>query len=82
MLTNLGIYLTSKSVNQAEIARRTGLSKSRVNQLISNESTKLEARELYLILLAINEDPGKIFNQLYKDLRLTTHESIDVVSEN
>ena len=69
-MTNLGLYLTKKSINKAEVARRTGLSKSRLSQLSSNESTKLRADELYLIALAIDVDPSELLNEVCKGLKL------------
>lgn len=69
-MTELGLYLAKKSVNKAAISRRTGISKSRLTQLTSNESTKLRADELYLIALAIDMDPGEMLNEIYKDLKL------------
>lgn len=69
-MTNLGMYLAKKTVNKAEVSRRTGISKSRLSQLTSNKSTKLRADELYLIALAIDSDPGEVFKQLYSKLRL------------
>lgn len=69
-MTKLGEYLQSKSVNQSEVARKTGLSKARINQLCNNENTRLTAEELYLILLAIDVDPGEQFKALYKEVRL------------
>ncbi|NRR93436.1 helix-turn-helix transcriptional regulator [Winogradskyella undariae] len=69
-MTNLGLYLIKKSINKAEVARRTGISKSRLSQLSGNESTKLRAEELYLIALAIDVDPGELLKEVYKDLKL------------
>ena len=69
-MTNLGLYLTKKSINKAEVARRTGISKSRLSQLSGNDSTKLRADELYLIALAIDVDPGELLNEVCKDLKL------------
>ena len=69
-MTPLGLYLTKKSINKAEVARRTGISKSRLSQLSSNETTKLRADELYLIALAIDVDPCEILNEVCKDLSL------------
>ncbi|WP_308993797.1 helix-turn-helix transcriptional regulator [Mariniflexile litorale] len=69
-MTNLGLYLTKKSINKAEVARRTGISKSRLSQLSGNDSTKLRADELYLIALAIDVDPGELLKEVYKDLKL------------
>lgn len=51
------------TVNKAEVSRRTGISKSRLTQLTSNGSDKLRRDELYYIDLAINADPGEIFNK-------------------
>ncbi|WP_435139072.1 helix-turn-helix domain-containing protein [Formosa sp. A9] len=69
-MTPLGLYLVKKSVNRAMVSRRTGISQARLSQLSSNESTKLRADELYLIALAIDEDPCDILNEVYKDLQL------------
>ena len=69
-MTNLGLYLTKKSINKAEVARRTGISKSRLSQLSGNDSTKLRADELYLIALAIDVDPGELFKEILKNLKL------------
>jgi putative transcriptional regulator len=69
-MTDLGLYLAKRTVNKAEVSRRTGISKSRLTQLTSNSSAKLRADELYLIALAINADPGEMFKELYKVLGL------------
>ena len=69
-MTELGLYLAKKSVNKAAISRRTGISKSRLTQLTSNESTKLRAEELYLIALAIDMNPGEMFKEIFKNLKL------------
>lgn len=69
-MTNLGLYLAKKSINKAEVARRAGISKSRLSQLTVNDSTKLRADELYLIALAIDVDPGELLNEIYKGLQL------------
>ena len=69
-MTSLGLYLAKKSVNRAMVSKRTGISQARLSQLSLNESTKLRADELYLIALAIDVDPGEIFLELFKDLKL------------
>jgi putative transcriptional regulator len=69
-MTRLGLYLTKKSINKAEVSRRTGISKSRLSQLSSNETTKLRADELYAIALAIDIDPCEILKELYRDMVL------------
>ncbi|AUP77334.1 helix-turn-helix domain-containing protein [Flavivirga eckloniae] len=69
-MTKLGLYLAKKSINKAEVSRKTGISKSRMSQLSSNESTKLRVEELYLIALAIDVDPCEIFKEICADLKL------------
>lgn len=56
-MTKLGIYLAQKSVNKSEVARKTGLSRARMNELTLNERSHLRAEELYLIALAIDVNP-------------------------
>lgn len=69
-MTALGFYLAKRTVNKAEVSRRTGISKSRLTQLSVNDSAKLRADELYLIALAINVDPGEMFKELFAGLGL------------
>lgn len=69
-MTKLGLYLAKKSINKAEVSRKTGISKSRLSQLSSNETTKLRADELYAIALAIDVDPCEVLNELYRDMGL------------
>jgi len=69
-MTSLGIYLAKKSVNRAMVSRRTGISQARLSQLTSNQSTKLRADELYMIALAIDNDPGEMLKEVYNDLKL------------
>lgn len=68
-MTRLGEYLAAKSVNKSEVARRTGLSKARINQLTLNNTTKLRADELYLIALAIDVAPCDLLEALYGELK-------------
>ena len=51
-MTEIGKLLDKKSVNKAEISRRTGISTSRLSELSLKSSTRLTAEELYLIALA------------------------------
>ncbi len=69
-MTSLGLYLAKKSINKAEVARRTGISKSRLSQLSSNETTKLRADELYLIALAIDVDPCEVLKEVCGGIEL------------
>ncbi|WP_430809488.1 MULTISPECIES: helix-turn-helix domain-containing protein [unclassified Carboxylicivirga] len=59
-MTELGIFLSKKSIKKAEVARRTGISTSRLSELTLNPTTKLRADELYLIALAIDLNPCEL----------------------
>ncbi len=69
-MTKLGLYLAKKSVNKAEISRRTGISTSRISELTLNSSTKLRADELYLIALAIDINPCEVLREVCGHLQL------------
>ncbi len=69
-MTKLGLYLARKTVNKAEVSRRTGISTSRLSELTLNESTKLRADELYLIALAIDVNPHELLDYVCGDLKL------------
>lgn len=56
-MTKLGEYLASKSINQTKVAEKAGMSKARLNQLMNEPTTRLQADELYKIALAIGIDP-------------------------
>lgn len=70
-MTELGLYLAKKSVNKAEIARRTGISKARITQLSNNPSTKLTAIELYKIALSISVNPGDLLMEICAAVKLS-----------
>lgn len=69
-MTELGLYLSRKSVNRSDVSRKTGINKTRLSELSNNESTKLRADELYLIALAIDVDPCEVLKEVCKDLEL------------
>ena len=69
-MTRLGIYLAQRSVNKAEIGRRTGLGRQRIGELCNKTSTRLSVDELYKIALAINIDPGEMLKEICKDITL------------
>jgi len=69
-MTKLGLYLAKKTVNKAEVSRRTGISTSRLSELTLNENTKLRADELYLIALAIDVNPHELFDYVCVDMQL------------
>lgn len=68
-MTKLGEYLAQKSVNKSEVARKTGLTKARMNELTLNERSHLRAEELYLIALAIDVNPSELLDALYSELK-------------
>jgi hypothetical protein len=69
-MTKLGLYLAQKSVNKAEVARKTGLTKARMNELTLNGRSHLRAEELYLIALAVDVDPCELLEVLHGELKL------------
>lgn len=77
-LTELGLYLAKRSVNRAEVSRKTRLSTYRLSQLSINPTTQLRADELYLIALAIGEDPGIMFKSLFRNLSLPNGSDINI----
>ncbi|HVU97977.1 MAG TPA: helix-turn-helix transcriptional regulator [Puia sp.] len=68
-MTKLGEYLTSKSVNKSEVARKTGISKARLSELTTKPSARLRASELYMIALAIGVEPGGLLEYICGHLR-------------
>ena len=70
-MTGLGLFLSKRSVNKAEISRKTGISKSRITQLSNNLSTKLTAEELYKIALSINVNPCDLLKEIFKEITLS-----------
>jgi DNA-binding Xre family transcriptional regulator len=69
-MTELGLFLSKRSVNKAEISRKTGISKSRLTQLSNNSSTKLTAEELYKIALSVNVNPCDLLQEVCKEIML------------
>lgn len=69
-MTELGLYLSKKSVNRSDVARKTGISKTRLSELANNERTKLRVDELYLIALSIDVDPCDVLNVVCENLAL------------
>jgi putative transcriptional regulator len=69
-LTALGLYLAKRSINKAEVSRKTGLSTYRLSQLSINPKSHVRIEELYLIALAIGVKPGEMFEELCGNLKL------------
>lgn len=71
-MTEIGKFLSKKSVNKAEISRRTGIGTSRLSDLSLKESARLTAEELYLIALAIDVEPATVLKEVCKNLELVS----------
>jgi len=69
-MTELGLFLSRKSVNRSDVARKTGISKTRLSELANNVTTKLRVDELYLIALAIDVDPCEVMKEVCRNLKL------------
>ena len=69
-MTKLGLFFAKKSINRSDVSRKTGISKTRLSELANNINTQLKVKELYLISLAIDEDPGELFKEVCKDYKL------------
>lgn len=73
-MTELGLFLSRKSVNRSDVSRKTGISKTRLSELTNKATTKLRADELYLIALAIDVDPCEVLKEVCKDLKLISEQ--------
>ena len=69
-MTDLGIYLSRKSINRSEVSRKTGISKTRLSELSNNQNTKLRVDELYLIALAIDVNPCELMEFVCNNIKL------------
>ncbi len=69
-MTELGVYFTKRSINRSDVARKTGINKTRISDLSNNSKTKLRVEELYLIALAIEAEPCELFKAICKNLKL------------
>ncbi|PAW95175.1 DNA-binding protein [Mucilaginibacter sp. MD40] len=69
-MTELGLFLSKKSVNKAEISRRSGISKARLTQLSNSNKTRLTVEELYKIAVAMNVDPCDVLTTVCKGIQL------------
>lgn len=70
IMTKLGEYLAKRSINRAEVSRKTGIRTTRLSDLANNDSTKLRADELYLIARAIDSDPCELLKYICGEIQL------------
>lgn len=68
-MTRLGEIFTRKSINKADVARKSGLTSQRIGVLTLDQKAKLTVTELYLIAKAIDEDPCKLLDYVCQDLK-------------
>lgn len=69
-MTKLGEYFLKKSINKADVARKTGLLKTRIGRLTLNDNARLTVEELYKIALAIEADPAEMLHFLCAEIKL------------
>ena len=70
--TSFGRYLDLKSINQAALARATGIRPNRISEFASKDCLKMRADEIYLLAKAIGEDPGQLLEFLLHDMKQAT----------
>ena len=67
-MTELGTYLFKRSINKAEVSRKSGLSRSRMSELTLNDRSHLRVGELWLIAKAIDTDVHDLLDYVCRDL--------------
>lgn len=70
ILNALGEYLEKRSVNKAEVSRRTGIHQTRMTWLCYEPIHYLRSSELELIAKAINENGYEMHKELFASLQL------------
>jgi plasmid maintenance system antidote protein VapI len=71
-MTELGEFLNKKSVNKAEISRRTGINASRLSELSLNNKARLTAEEVVLIGKAMDIEPSVLLMEVCKNVELVS----------
>ncbi|MGV3612331.1 MAG: helix-turn-helix domain-containing protein [Fluviicola sp.] len=69
-MTKLGSYLTKRSVNKSDLARKIGATKQRIDKLSNDDRSKLLLSEAYLIALALKVDVADFVEEMCGDLKL------------
>jgi putative transcriptional regulator len=69
-MTELGLYLSRRSINRSDVSRKTGINTTRLNELSNNRRTKFRVDELYKIALAIEVNPCEMLKEVCKDIKL------------
>jgi putative transcriptional regulator len=69
-MTELGLFLSRRSINRSDVSRKTGINTTRLNELSNNSKTKLRVNELYKIALAIEVNPCEMLKEVCKDIKI------------
>ena len=69
-MTELGLFLSRRSINRSDVSRKTGINTTRLNELSNNSKTKLRVNELYKIALAIEVNPCEMLKEVCKEIKL------------
>jgi DNA-binding Xre family transcriptional regulator len=69
-MTELGLFLSRRSINRSDVSRKTGINTTRLNELSNNSRTKLRVNELYKIALAIEVNPCEMLKEVCKEIKL------------
>ena len=69
-MTELGLFLSRRSINRSDVSRKTGINTTRLNELSNNQRTKFRVSELYKIALAIEVNPCEMLKEVCKDIKL------------
>ncbi|ADQ16256.1 helix-turn-helix domain-containing protein [Leadbetterella byssophila] len=67
--TPFGKYLESKSINQAALARTTGIRPNRISEFATQDCLKMRADEIYLLAKALGERPGTLLDYLLAEIK-------------
>jgi plasmid maintenance system antidote protein VapI len=71
-MTELGEFFNKKSVNKAEVSRRTGINASRLSELSLNKKARLTAEEVVLIAKAMDIEPSLLLMEVCKNVELVS----------
>lgn len=71
-MTELGEFFTKKSVNKAEVSRRTGTNAPRQSELSLNKKARLTAKEVVLIAKAMDREPSVLLIEVCKNVELVS----------
>lgn len=72
MMTELGEFLFKKSINKAEVSRRTGINASRLSELSLKRKARLTAEEVVLIAKAMDIEPSVLLMEVCKNIELVS----------